>query len=73
MPDHSTPRPALRPRKRHLYSVTVAINEPTLAMTARYDYVRASSSLRASQKATDAARTEFGGQAWSTERIEMVA
>jgi hypothetical protein len=42
-------------------------------MTARYDYVRAVSSLDASQQATEAAGREFGHPLrWSTERVEMV-
>jgi hypothetical protein len=55
------------------YRVTVAINEPDLAMTARYDYVKATDSMDASEQATDAAGREFGKPfRWSTESITLV-
>jgi hypothetical protein len=55
------------------YRVTVSINEPDLAMTAWYDYIKATSSLDASQQATDAAGREFGKPfRWSTESVELV-
>jgi hypothetical protein len=54
------------------YHVVVAINEPDLAMTAIYRYVKATNSMDASTQATEAAGREFGKPyRWTTESIEL--
>ncbi len=60
-----------------VFSVRVAINDPDLAMTARYT-VHASDSLDASRQATAAAHAEFGSgslglaNGWSTDSLRML-
>ena len=52
-----------------LLTVTVAIDEPDLSMTATYD-VQAVNSQDAAAQATEAAGREFGKPTlWTTERI----
>jgi hypothetical protein len=60
-----------RAMQKQMYRIVVAINESDLAMSARYD-LYATSSMDASQQATDAAGREFGKAGlWTTESIEM--
>jgi hypothetical protein len=53
------------------YSVLLAINEPDVAVTVRYDDVQAASEDEAAITARRMARREFGHYGWEVERIEV--
>jgi hypothetical protein len=64
---------AERPERIRFYSVTLAIAEPHLAATIRFDHLRAASEAEAVDVAIAGARNHFGGEQhpWQVERITV--
>lgn len=52
------------------FTVLLALSEPGIALTARYDNIRAGSAEEAETVARYAARDHYGGKDWQIERTE---